>query len=237
MRTIRPVERHVLSAEEAMAEVEVSVLDASVAGSHYELHDLVYRGDPVLVQISADLLEGGKVRTQKEWLEVMKDPGWKNENGDYELITAPMYAIVICYLHDFSPITSEEPLTDAMRDDIKQGVMTGSTIRYHRGSDDAIVHHDSRVTSAHARKVSGITGELDEVVANHVFGKDVTELRDAFEWIAGRPNVLRHSDDFEGECAVLMRKNDGVLIDLGVGHDQHAYPARGMKYWRQDEFR
>ncbi|MFC1722776.1 hypothetical protein ACFL0V_01425 [Nanoarchaeota archaeon] len=236
MRTIRPDKRHVLSAREAMAEVEGSI-NSSVDGfvveefdDHFMLHNVPLRGENSMVQISKEYLERGRQYKPVDWIRRMRTAEWVEENEAYDIMTAPMYAAIICELYKQS---SSSSLRKVLHEDFVKGVATGTVIEYNRQEEAKICHYGrDKQTYDHGHIVTA-SSRLNESIAENVFGKELSELKDALEWLNGSVLVHTVSDMLDVQAPVVLSTRR--MIHMTVSGGQRDYFARGMKYCRMDD--
>ncbi|MFC1722760.1 hypothetical protein ACFL0V_01345 [Nanoarchaeota archaeon] len=221
MKAIRPDKRHVLSTEEAMAEVEGAVLLEDIAERDTEDYFAVpYRKGEL--QWCKGLLRGGSSYSRDGWANMHKNPEELKLLKGYRLPTAVELMHTMC-------VTTNPDLMALLKEDMQRTfcLLSSSTFTYQQR---IIVKHGNEKVYLDGLRMGAIN-DIKAMVA--LVGKDPYQVRQALKKITGKNPVLKTSGEEPGvnnkRSIVFGYKRDKSYIDVGA-MPAWGYTARGVKY-------
>ncbi|MFC1722772.1 hypothetical protein ACFL0V_01405 [Nanoarchaeota archaeon] len=216
MRTIRPVKRHVLSTEEAMAEAvpQLRVVPAFYMekdGVVFKLHNVPHAGDLYDISLVNEPMESGKAFRPDRWARITRDL-------EYRLISVPLYTAAVIAMHDHPENDHVAELQGLLRDE-KQ-ILTSSRVRVAMTKE--YIEHDSGYDTVDRINLSQkkdrvLTNEfcgVDEEFMEALFGVDRHRVHDVYARLLGKiPHfiqsgargsvVLTNEEDFGSQIGYL----------------------------------
>lgn len=206
------------------------------------------------VQVTSQLLDGGRYRTQAGWAEHRKHTGWGPGSG-------PLNFAVDSTLYDKAKeidlalsegngdaeqlrvlLGNIEMLRVLRADDFRKHLMmTGTRVTYRPGSKLDLVTHDAgtpeqrtleaRLVGPNGYINEGMSGEMQALLGS----PDVRKVSDVYKWVTGRESYLwrfnKAPKTDKGRALVLGNGNFNDVdfyfnanVDIGYGR-----PARGVR--------
>ena len=186
------------------------------------------------VQVTENLLDGGRSRTQAGWLEYRNQTGLGPGSG-------PLITAVLTAGFDNQGLEGVKDLRKLFTDDFRTRVMTTATGITYRAEEPDLVTHDFGTPAAHtleARLVGPdgrINAEMGDITQALLGNGNALQVRDVYKWVTGRESYLWRFNERpkqNQERALVLGGIVGfsggfyVLADVGIGNGR---PARGVR--------
>ena len=195
--------------------------------------------DDMVYAIEAERTDGGKSRTQDDWVAYFQ------QRGDGTQLPTPgeILRIVVALQQQLAQNSKDEVALELkaklIEDFRKHWMMTGARISYSKTEGDSVIQHyrgsDEQVVAV--KKFWGpdnwLVKQSDrDMIAHSLFDAQPDEVESAFKWLTAKDSyVWRVNNPWDGQRPVVLGLVDGSnRFDVGayVGDLVSGRPARGV---------
>lgn len=184
------------------------------------------------VQVTEELLDNGRSRTQQGWQEYRKETGWGPGSG-------PLITALLTALHDNKSAENVEELRKIFGNDFRNNwMMTATGVAYRAKAPDMVTHDagtpdertlEARLIGPDGLINEGMSGEIQVLLGSG----DISKVMDVYRWVTGKESYLwrLNKQPEQSQERALVLGDYGFVYDFGIiaGGGVGNGPARGVR--------